>query len=554
MKFTPLDNQPNVSRSRFDKLSLSMRLDTRGFAHLSWVEQKLGHNEVHYTFWDGLQWAQLGNGIVGCSEMDVLSSVDGITLDDDRPIIVFARNKSTGSSLNTSYINADGWLNSEIEVSYDVSWIGVTKTNRIVEFSSSSGSIGSNSSSSSSSNSSSSSSLDSSSSSSSIDSSSSSSIDSSSSSSSSSYNDSNLIVCSYGEDTLSVYSVHEDIWRELGQDTFSIEDFNSIKIASCGDKVGFVYQDENNIKYNFFDVDKEAWSFSSFQTLQSAIFSGDLVDFDIEGYYREEDGVLVVAWMEDRTSAFYIKNVCVDSNGVEFLQYGSSGTVVQRSKNVIAGDYISYGFRKIALLLNDVYLPRIFVSGLETMLYEQGIDGVWTGTGIDICGHSDGIYPLQIVAKLYQDDTEESIRVALNNFGDIYYFEQSEDTGFDMVYPYLVIMNAERLFLTQWHCGELVGTQIPCTYLDRVGDILCESLKKVTVVIDDGEDPLCFSSSSSSSVSEVSSESSSTSESYSYSESYSESSSSEGYSSSSEGYSDSSSSSPGDVTTTTTTH
>ena len=60
MKYLPLSNEPNVSRSRLMSSSPSMQLDGRGYPHISWLEEKEGKNEVSYSFWDGLKWSYLG--------------------------------------------------------------------------------------------------------------------------------------------------------------------------------------------------------------------------------------------------------------------------------------------------------------------------------------------------------------------------------------------------------------------------------------------------------------------------------------------------------------
>ena len=687
MKFTPLNSQPNISHSRFESVSPSMRLDSRGYPHIAWLDKKRGHNEVHYSFWDGLHWGVREESAVQRSEEEIMMSRNGIIIDDfDQPKIAFSRKAASGSTLTLSKPSQNGWSHSNLSVTYDTTWIGIVNVNRGFNFSSSSSSsfgrssssssssfgissssssfgksssssslgesssssssrssesssssldsssssssssldssssssfsssssssadsssssssqssssssldsssssslvhssssssssssnssISNSSSSSSSLESSSSSSLDSSSSSSSqssyssessssqssessrssssqssessssnSSSSSSSSLDSSSSSSSSSIDDTNVMVCTYDGTTMRVYSVSDFEWILLGQATFTIDGASTMKLASCGNKVGLAYQDSTGIRYNFFDVELNSWSFVAFQTLQAST-TGNVVDFDVDGYNREETGILSVGWLDDTTSAFYVRYTNVDSAGFEGVDGTASTGVITRSKNVQAGNYIAYGYQKIAMDLDAQNLPRILGSGAETTLYTQDAARQWSIFPIDMEGASSGFVPNLLALQMHEESGTEYAKVVFdNNEGDIYYFEDIGEDGFELVYPDLVVLNQERIFTTTWGCGELEGDEVYCTYTHRTGDMLRESLSKTVIVIDDNEDPACGTSSSSSS----SSSSSLSSLGYSSSSSSSSSSSHDSSSSSSLVHSSSSSSS-----------
>ena len=660
MKFTPLDNQPNVSFTRFDSISPSMRIDTRGFPHLSWLDQKNGHNEVNYTFWDGLQWAYRQNRVVDRSEEEIISSKNGLIIDDnDDPVVVYSKRIATGSILNANFVSSNNWHNNQLTVTYNTKWIGVETTYRGLSFSSSSSSswgesssssslghssssslgqtssssslghssssslgetssssslghssssslgesssssswgesssssvdsssssigesssssmgyssssswvvssssslgesssssswgessssslgessssslgesssssFGESSSSSSLGESSSSSSLGESSSSSSfgessssswgesssssIDSSSSSTLSSESTLSSSSYNDSNIVVCTYDSDNvLRVYAVSRAVWRLIGSGTFVIPNIGNMKLSSCGNKIGLTYYDESEgLKYNFFDVETEQWSFSEFKLLQNSVTVGTLIDFDTDGFNREEDGVLSIAWMEDNISTFHVRHIFADSAGNEGIFGTSNTSVTTRQKSVKASNYISYGFRSIATSLNSSNSPRIFASGVETALYSKN-SNKWTETKVDVEGPSGGLVPNALISQIYETGGNEYVRVAFDNEGgDIYYFEQSSDSGFEMSTPYLVLLNSERMTTAQWVCNEMDGTDIYCAFSNRCGDMLRESLDKIVIVVNEDEDPFCQTSSSSSSHDDESSSSS----------------------------------------------
>ena len=138
MRYIPLKNQPNVSRTRLESTSPSLRIDGRGFPHIAWLEGAEGHNELHYSFWDGLKWSYKGTPKVYISEQEITYSPDSLVLNPyEDPILIFSRRTGNGSKLAlASY--SDKWDFNELDVSYDVGWIGVNRYDRNVNFSSSS--------------------------------------------------------------------------------------------------------------------------------------------------------------------------------------------------------------------------------------------------------------------------------------------------------------------------------------------------------------------------------------------------------------------------------
>ena len=155
MKYSPLNNNPNISSSRSESISPSLKMDSRGFPCISWIDKKNGINEVMYSFWDGLKWSYYDVPRVAFSNEDIIYSTNSLVLDEnDSPLISFANKIETGFRLSLAKRN-DGWVFSNYDVSYDVKWVGFVKFDRTFDqdFSSSSSSS-SNSSSSKSSNSS----------------------------------------------------------------------------------------------------------------------------------------------------------------------------------------------------------------------------------------------------------------------------------------------------------------------------------------------------------------------------------------------------------------
>jgi len=579
MKFIPLNNLPNISSSRFDSVSPSMQLDSRGFPHIVWLENKFGHNEVHYSFWDGLQWASKSSETVDWSKDSISLSRSGIVFENDAPVLAYIKRDTNSTSLNVAVSNGMSWDISSLYLPYDCLWAGISKSSRGMTYtSSSSSSIDSSSSSSSSSssgyvnssssssqtNSSSSQSRSSSSSSSSSQSisssssqsmsssssssqdssssSSSSSVDSNSSSSSSSYDDSNIVVSTYDGSTLRMYSFSNGIFKLLSEDNFNISNYSYMKMVGCGNYVGIVVSENSGIAYNFFHVDNEMWKFSSFQEVSES--GSDIVlDFDTSGYGFEEDGVMQIAWLKDTYSNLYVMKTQVDSYGIF-----TSEIADEKVKNVQSGQFISGGFSKISIDTNSFLNSRILCLGAQSALYEQISSTQWTSYAIDIDGIGQPFNPLTLALKIYSEDGSEYVKLSFcNDNSDIYYFESNGEDGLDESYPNMVVLNSERVFVADWDCGLLSGNDIDYTFYTRIGDMLRESINKTLVVLSEGEDPDYNTSSSSSSSSSIEySSSSSSSSSSSVGNSSSSSSSSEQYSSSSsssEQYSSSSSSS-----------
>jgi len=134
MKYIPISNRPNVSETRLTSISPSLRIDDRGYPHISWLEQQEGSNEVHYSYWDGLKWSYKGIPEVYLSESEITSSPDSLVLDgNNKPVIVFSRKSANGSVLTLADYGSK-WDFNELEVTYDASWIGLISYISIIPY------------------------------------------------------------------------------------------------------------------------------------------------------------------------------------------------------------------------------------------------------------------------------------------------------------------------------------------------------------------------------------------------------------------------------------
>ena len=457
MKFIPLHSQPNVSSARFNSVSPSMSTDSRGFPHLAWLNVKNGHNELHYSFWDGLQWSNLSQSFVSWSEFEISYSKNGLILDNDIPVLAHSKRSNSGSYITVSVASGNGWITNVEEVAYDTNWVGITKVLGYY------GDLGSSS--------------------------------SESSSSSEVYVKPDYFVLTYDDSNLRVYSVSQSLWELMGTISCDIVSISSIKISSCGDYIGITYLALNGeINYNFFNPSSLQWSFASFQVVSNAITIGTIIDIDSYGLSLE-NGTLAITWLEDLSSSFNVKYTYVDNLGVETFYY----TVDSRSKVVTPVNSISDGFTKIALALDSSDYSKIYATGAETDLYSGDGAGTWGQDIIDIQGASGGFVPDHLNITIFGSKVNTSFS---NDSSGIYYFEESSDVGGDIGYPDITLLTNGLAFITTWDCGLLDGEDVASTGLNRVGDILRDSLKPVVIVANEGG-----SSSSSSSSSSMSSDS-----------------------------------------------
>ena len=280
MKYGPLKNKPNVSGSRLQSVSPSLKMDDRSFPHISWLDKGNNVNEIKYSFWDGLKWSFCGIPRVYISQENIVYSPNSLVLDpNDNPVIAFSRKIGSGSRLSLANYNGQ-WSFNDLDVSYSVGWIGVTRHDRNIDVdfsssSSSSSSFSSDSSSSESSSSNSSSSESSSSSSSyilyrSTSSESSSSISSGSSESISS--DSSVSVSdssssdssssnSISSDSSSSYSKSSESSSSNSSSSSSIDSSSSSSSSSYNDAIYYVtVYDSSNAEFKIYSVRDVGWT------------------------------------------------------------------------------------------------------------------------------------------------------------------------------------------------------------------------------------------------------------------------------------------------------
>jgi len=417
MKYIPFKNQPNVSRTRYPSLSPSMKLDNRGFPHISWIEEKNGRNEIKYSFWDGLKWSYLSQSQIYISEEDVKSSPNSIILDSEEdPIIVFSRDMIYGSRISVA--SHDGtWIFNDIDVTYSIGWVGIVSKEQ--------------------------------------------SIDSSSSSSDQSGTSDLYYVVVYDitNAEFKVYGVGSSL-NLVGSISESNNSFSSVRIDFCNFKIAISYvEDGSDIKYNFFDTVTNSWSFGSFNSLSPSLLYGDIREIDIVGYSSYGNEKFCIGWLSETTDASYVNSALCFSDGSEAPVNGVSYNVESSPFYIspsVSG-YIVNGYKKIGVTLGDGGEPIIVCLGVSSK--EFIYDGVssWDVDQIDLGAVSNGNVFLYL-----NIDFVSGIKIVFgSDSGDIYCFTSSLEESFPVANPDIFILNegyyAYRLTDFSGSVGEYIG-------------------------------------------------------------------------------------------------
>jgi len=430
MKYIPLNNQPNISRTRFPSISPSLQMDNRSYPNIAWLEEKLSSNEVRYSFWDGLQWAHKdGLAAVYRSEEEIVSSPNSLVLSPDyEPFIAFSRNGANGAILSlASY--SDQWDFNELETDYDAEWIGVVRYDRGLEFSSSSTSSAGYSSSTSSS---SSSSMSNSSSSSLQDSSSSSNSSSSSlqkiSSSSSSESLENVSSSSSSESSSSFTG---GMWVTRSSGSAGVADFNfyndSFSLAESKSLPANTNSYGADFRYHYY-------------------YMADALNI----YRYSYDGILLNTYSNNSGLAF-IEDIAVDeSNNVAYLVNGTSlkkislvtGNVVASQTTSMSGNGLYFDGTYLYEFGDDFRVAQKFDSDLISLALKIGdraffdgylLDGYWY---ISRYSGTSGIYNIHkysIDADGLPDIDQGIVGIISNSTGRFGRTERVESTSSESV-------------------------------------------------------------------------------------------------------------------------
>jgi hypothetical protein len=246
-----------------------------------------------------------------------------------------------------------------------------------------------------------------------------------------------------------------------------------IKIGSCERRIGIGFIDEDsNIQCNFFDLRQQIWDFGSFTKIIASQIYNNIVDMDLSGYNLEDVGVVSVSWLSNGTS-FTVCHAMVNHEGTEWYTNGISSVVENNTKDIIS-TYVVNGYKKIAICL-DSGSPYIFVMGSASKIFSYL--GSWISDKIDIGGISNGIISNSLVSQYYN-----GVKISLSaDSGDIYYFEKSLSSGFDLMASDLVLLTDTNSYRSDYKNGKLSGAYIANTNSANCGDILRDSKKPLFI-------------------------------------------------------------------------
>jgi hypothetical protein len=462
MKYVALKNKPNLSESRLENVSPSLKLDSRDFPCISWLGRRNEANEVNCRYWDGLQWSFNGIPTVYQSKETIIYSPNSLVLDsEENPVIAFSRRSALGSkhAIATSPLMNGDWSFNEFDVDYETQWIGVIKYGYETDVSSSS------SSSSSSSNGS-----------------------RSSSSSSSSLEEVLYYVVVYDStnEEVKVYSVGNQYWTLIGSIVAVIDNVSTIRIDSCGSEIGVGFFDDNGIWYNFFNVVTQSWAFASFALSTYSDDYGVVRDMDFAGYHDSSNGFMAVGWVSGDSTTSYVCNILIRDDGTETAADGNNVVVESSSVDVYcSSDYVINGYKKIAVCVDTSGVPQMITSGASSKIftmYDVGGSRIRSNSAMDIESPSNGFVPSSIRVG-FRGSSDIVLATELDT-GDIYYFEHSSEDPFPISTPDITILNSEWLLHATYSAGQIQGTLIGDTYDSYCANVLGETKKPVVVISD----------------------------------------------------------------------
>ena len=427
MKYLPLKNQPNVSRTRFQSMSPSMQLDGRGYPHIVWLEEREGANDLSYSYWDGLKWSYLGTSKVYVSKDEVTSSPNALILNNqDEPLIVFSRKTGTGSKLSLATYS-DTWSFNSLNVIYSVGWIGIAKRSEDT-YSSSSSSGGSE--------------------------------------------DNNYYVVVYDitNSEFKIYSV-DVVWTLVGSKAVDTSSYLTTKITVCDTKIAIAFiEDNTSIEYNYFDVITDLWSFGTFTTMAASILYGDIIDMDLEGYNTVGVESFCVGWLSGNTISSYINSAICLSDGTvtpaDLSSYNVESNLVDVISNSVS--YLVNGYRKIGITLDDSGLCQIVCLGVSSKIFSLSALNVWSEDLIDLEAVSNGNVYTYLDINYFGD-----VKIVIGaDSGDIYYFEPSSDTTFPVANPEVILLSGGDFAYKITSFSPMQGSDILDLYNNYYGQVL----------------------------------------------------------------------------------
>ena len=316
----------------------------------------------------------------------------------DKPIIAFSRRLGSGSRLSLASYD-EVWQFIELDVDYDVGWVGVTKKKPDDE--------------------------------------------SSSSSSEGTGYDEKYYVVAY-DSTNSEFKAYlvASSWALVGSISGVTTSYLTTKIAMCDNKIAIAFiEDGESISYNFFDVVTGAWSFVGFNTLTPSALYGDIIDMDLEGYDTSGTERFCIGWLSGTPYWSYVNSAICLSNDTIAPTGGGNYNVEVSGVDVIASstDYLVNGYKKIGVTLDDSGLAQLVCLGVSSKLFS--LNGSWSEDVLDIEAVGNGNVFTYLDVNYFTDDDNVKMVFGCDS-GDIYYLQPSTDETFPVANPEIILLNS----------------------------------------------------------------------------------------------------------------
>jgi ribosomal protein S11 len=427
MRYSALNNQPNISLSRF-ATSCSLRLDDRNFPHVVYFDQSSGQMAVCYQYWDGLKWAFKNTPKISVSNNGVLYSPNALVLDSNyNPYIAFSRKTGSGTRLILTNYDSE-WILNSLDVNYQVGWIGVNRYDGISGSSSSSSSI---------------------------------------SSLLSSHFVFFVTVYDATNSQFKTYKVNNDGWVLVDNVAIVIapEQYSTIRMDVCNKTLGMAFIDDNSkIQYTFLDL--ELGTYSAFNILLSSLLYGTITDMDLAG---GSDGYMYFGYLAHDTNYSYVLGTMVNVDDSGETSIGILGDIIEYSTIDVVSDYIVNGYRKIGICF-DGALPIIMAQGIISKSFSliNFFDRYWASIPLNLYCISS-----EIVINDLRCVYGSGANIAFSaNSGDIYYLQPLDDAVFDISTPEVAILNDFDSYRTNYSDGILNGHGVTGSHNNKIGCIL----------------------------------------------------------------------------------
>jgi hypothetical protein len=284
----------------------SMALDDRGYPHLSWVEQKNGHYDLVYKFWNGICWETLETEVLYRSDDEVTYS--NIMIVNNEVLIIFTK-KSYDNSI-IGFIRIDQVVTEVIEYQTNgfVDWVGLITDKSEKE---------------------------------------------------------RPYVISYESNSFKIYQLTDENLLLQSSIDYTITDFDQIKIATTKDHFIVAINNENNIEFNFFDYTTNLWDDTDFVELISSVTTGEIISFDLDGL--NDSSQAGFTWIENNDSE-KVHYLTTDSSGIETIL--DQDPIYDKETSLEAPEGFTIGgFTNVGLSYESDTNPHIVALGAQNVKF-----------------------------------------------------------------------------------------------------------------------------------------------------------------------------------------